>query len=72
MLLVPSHDCLLLKETFSTTCLLAVRVISQTDPGLTSVNLLTQRLLIFTCLTIHCLRDAIDKAIHTLAQPGGI
>ena len=63
---VPSHDCFLFKETVCNTSLLidsrspikplrSAHDISQTDPALDLVLLLTQRFLIFYCRAIHLL-----------------
>lgn len=52
MSLEPSHDCLLLKESFSNACLLSI---SQTDPVLAFVGRLTQRLHIGNYHAIHLL-----------------
>ena len=70
MSLVPSHDCLLLKETTSKTCLSSVRVDSQTGQALAFVGLLTPRFLIFSCCTIH-LRARWDQPDDPSARTTG-
>jgi hypothetical protein len=65
MSVVPSHDCLLLKDTAGQLCLLfrgspssgrsfrSIHVIPRIDTVLILVGLPTQRFLIFTCRTLH-------------------
>ncbi len=55
MSLVPSHDCLLLKEAFSNTCLSSVRLGSQTDSVLGFAGLLPHQLFSLSSCTIHLL-----------------
>lgn len=80
---VPSHKCFLFEKATGKTRLLidsrgptsslqSTHAISQTDPALVLVRLLSQRFLIFNCRAIHLLAGVTGQAIHPRAQQGGI
>lgn len=70
MSVVPSHDCFL-NGLCGHPCLRSVHVISQPDPALTFIDLLSQGFPTFSCRTIHPPANVIGHAIHSRAQQGG-